>query len=222
MTQVGPAPAGSSGHVACRPRHRARRWSLGRSSRRSGPSAATARTAVPAGRRVGHEGDHARERVPGRSSGAELGSPAGELSQGRAGQGRHLLTSETKGNLPAKLNAQLAWVSARADRAWYALAHAHDRLRALGVDDDSIFAIDQASEPKFTPGERAAFAFARKLTVDPALIDDADFNGLKRYYSDSEIAELIYHVNHDVFFNRVTEAANLPLDGGPSGTVSRR
>jgi alkylhydroperoxidase family enzyme len=133
-----------------------------------------------------------------------------------------LRTSETRGNLPAKLNAQLAWVSARADRAWYALAQARDRLCALGVDDDSIFAIDRASEPKFTPGECAAFAFARKLTVDPALIADADFNDLKRYYSDSEIAELIYHVNHDVFFNLLTEAANLPLDGGPSGTVSRR
>ena len=129
-----------------------------------------------------------------------------------------LRTSETKGNLPPKLKAQLAWVSGRADRAWYALAHARDRLRALGVDDDSIFAIDQASEPKFTPGECAAFAFARKLTVDPALIDDADFSDLKKYYSDSEIAELIYHVNHDVFFNRVTEAANLPLESRSNGT----
>ncbi len=70
-----------------------------------------------------------------------------------------LRRSETKGNLPAKLNAQLAWVSARADRAWYALAHARDRLRALGLDDDTIFAIDQSSEPKFSLGECAAFAF---------------------------------------------------------------
>jgi alkylhydroperoxidase family enzyme len=133
-----------------------------------------------------------------------------------------LQISESKGNLSAKLNAQLAWVSARADRSWYALAHARDRLRRLGVDDDSIFAIDQANDSKFTPGERAAFAFARKLTVDPALIDDADFGQLKRYYSDSGIAELIYHVNHDLFFNRLTEAARLPLEGSANGTVMRR
>ena len=133
-----------------------------------------------------------------------------------------LRTSENKGNLPAKLNAQLAWVSARSDRAWYALSYAHDRLRTLGVDDDAIFSIDQASDSKFTPGERAAFAFARKLTVDPALIGDADFNDLKRYYSDSEIAELIYHVNHDVFFNRVTESAQLPLERPTTGAVSQR
>ncbi len=97
-----------------------------------------------------------------------------------------------------------------------------DRLRALGLDDDAIFAVDQASESKFTPPERAAFAFARKLTVDPALVGDPDFDALKKYYKDGQIAELIHHVNHDVFFNRVTEAAQLPLEDGVNRAVSRR
>jgi AhpD family alkylhydroperoxidase len=134
----------------------------------------------------------------------------------------HLRASHTKGNLPPKLKAELAWVSARADRAWYALACARERLRALDVAADTIFAIDQGTDSKFTSAERAAFAFARKLTVDPALIGDGDFDGLKKYYSDSEIAELIHHVNQAVFFNLVTEAASLPLDGGSSKVVSQR
>jgi alkylhydroperoxidase family enzyme len=75
---------------------------------------------------------------------------------------------------------------------------------------------------KFTPAERAAFAFAKKLTVDPALIGDADFDAMKTYYKEPEIAELILHVNHDVFFNRVTEAAQLPLDRGTNGAISLR
>jgi alkylhydroperoxidase family enzyme len=133
-----------------------------------------------------------------------------------------LLASESKGELSPRLNAQLAWVSARADHAWYALAVARDRLRALGIDDDAIFAIDDTSESKFTPAERAAFAFTRKLTVDPALIGDADFDALRTHYKESEIAELIHHVNHDVFLNRVTEAAQLPLEGDATGAVSRR
>lgn len=133
-----------------------------------------------------------------------------------------LWTAETKGKLPAKLNAQLAWVSARADHAWYALAYARNRLRAQGLNDDAIFAIDQANGAGFSPKELAAFAFAKKLTVDPALIGDSDFDGLRKHFSEAEIAELIYHVNHDVFFNRVTEAAALPLDGPAQGAVSRR
>ena len=123
-----------------------------------------------------------------------------------------LRASETKGNMPAKLNAQLAWVSARADHAWYALAYARDRLRAQDLSDDAIFAIDQADEKSspFTPAERAAFAFAKKLTVDPALISDDDFDTLRKAsYTDEQIAELIHHVNNDVFFNLVTEAASL-------------
>jgi AhpD family alkylhydroperoxidase len=128
----------------------------------------------------------------------------------------NLHASHTKGNLPPKLKAELAWVSARADRAWYALACARDRLRALDIADDTIFAIDEGTDSKFAPADRAAFAFARKLTVDPALIDDSDFDRLKKCYSETEIAELIHHVNQAVFFSLLTEAAGLPFDGGSS------
>ena len=178
---------------------------------------------VPARGRVGRTRASYPRFVPVRSNRCRIGSASWSTSP-RPGPARvaTLRISETKGNLPAKLNAQLAWVSARADCAWYALAHAHDRLRVLGLDDETIFAIDQASESRFTPGERTAFAFARKLTVDPALIGDADFDDLRKFYSESEIAELIYHVNHDVFFNRVTEAAQLTLEGSANGTVSHR
>jgi alkylhydroperoxidase family enzyme len=99
---------------------------------------------------------------------------------------------------------------------------ARDRLRALGLDDEATFAIDGSDEARFTPAERAACTFARKLTVDPALIDDDDFDALRTFYSDTQIAELIHHVNHDVFFNRVTGAARLPLDGIRTGSLSRR
>ncbi len=134
----------------------------------------------------------------------------------------NLRASNTKGNLPPKLKAELTWISARADRAWYALACARDRLRALDVADDAIFSINQPAELKFTPAECAAFTFARKRTADPALIGDGDFDGLKKYYSEPEIAELIHHVNQAVFFNLVTEAAGLPQDGRSRKVVSQR
>ena len=222
VTRVGPAPAGSRGSLSM--------------------PAAAPRPALESRSAVEAKWDECRERKP-RFPLVDESTTRGLLPNDsfssdkplpnwvrllvnfpKAGPARvaTLRRSETKGDLPAKLNAQLAWVSARADRAWYALAHARDRLRALGLDDETIFAIDQASEPKFSPGECAAFAFARKLTVDPALIDDGDFDDLRKFYSESEIAELIYHANHDVFFNRVTEAAQLPLEGSAKGTVSHR
>jgi alkylhydroperoxidase family enzyme len=55
-------------------------------------------------------------------------------------------------------------------------------------------------------------AFARKLTVDPALITDADIAGLRKHFPDQEVAEIVYHVTQAAFFDRLTEAAGLQLE----------
>jgi alkylhydroperoxidase family enzyme len=53
---------------------------------------------------------------------------------------------------------------------------------------------------------------ARKITVDPALITDADIEGLRKHYSDREVAEIVYHATQAAFFDRLTEAAGLRLE----------
>jgi alkylhydroperoxidase family enzyme len=119
--------------------------------------------------------------------------------------------TQTKGRLSPKLRAEIAWVCAREDRAWYALADARRRLKDLGLTDDAVFALDRPGD-RTPPAERAALAFARKLTVDPALITDADVEGLRKLYPDPEVAEIIYHVTQAAFFDRLTEAAGLRAD----------
>jgi alkylhydroperoxidase family enzyme len=119
--------------------------------------------------------------------------------------------SQTKGRLSPKLKAEIAYVAARNDRSWYALGHAMQRLAELGVSEDAIDALDHPGDS--TPAsERAALALARKLTVDPALITDADIEGLRKHYSDHEVAEIVYHVTQAAFFDRLTEAAGLRLE----------
>jgi alkylhydroperoxidase family enzyme len=129
--------------------------------------------------------------------------------------------AEAKGRLGPKLKAEIAYVAARNDRAWYALGHAIHRLKDLGLDDDAIDALDRPGDSIPQP-ERAALALARKLTVDPALITDADIEGLRRLYPDKEVAEIIYHVTQAAFFDRLTEAAGLRLEAGRDGSLSRR
>jgi alkylhydroperoxidase family enzyme len=53
---------------------------------------------------------------------------------------------------------------------------------------------------------------ARKLTVDPALITDADIEGLRKQYPDPEVAEIVYQVTQAAFFDRLTESAGLRLE----------
>ena len=119
--------------------------------------------------------------------------------------------AQAKGKLSPTFKAKIAWVGARNDRAWYALGHAKHRLNDLGLDDDRAFALDR---PEFagTPAERAALALVRKITVDPALVTDADVEAVREHYSDSETAEVVYLATQAASFDRLTEAAGLRLE----------
>ncbi|MDB5313346.1 MAG: Carboxymuconolactone decarboxylase family protein [Gemmataceae bacterium] len=131
----------------------------------------------------------------------------------KASRGRvaGLKTAAEKGTLSPRLKAAIAWATAREDRAWYALAVARERLKAVGLSDDQIFALD-GEKNDLPERERQAVAFARKLTVAPAYVTDTDVEGLRKVFTDKEVAEIVYHTCNAAFFDRVTEAASLPLD----------
>jgi alkylhydroperoxidase family enzyme len=116
----------------------------------------------------------------------------------------------TKGTLDDELKAQIAWSAARQDRAWYAIDQAARRLKKLGYSEDRIFALDQPAEKPDAAG--LVMAFARKLSSTPQAIADADIAGLRKHYKDSQVAEIVYHVTQAALFDRVTEAAGLPLE----------
>ena len=121
------------------------------------------------------------------------------------------LAAEDKGSLDPTLRAEVAYTAARRDRAWYALGHARRRLAALGLAEAKIEALDGPLDA-FPPLERAALALARKLTTDPALVDDADVASVRAHLDDRQTAELIHQVTEAAFFDRVTEAARLRLE----------
>lgn len=125
---------------------------------------------------------------------------------------KHRQALARDGKLDPKLKAQIAWVVSRENRAWYSMAHARARLNALGVSDDVLFSIG-ASEDSFTPAEQAIFAFARKLTSAPHTIVDEDVAGLRKLFSDHEVAEIIFLTCDANMFDRFTEMLRLPLEG---------
>jgi alkylhydroperoxidase family enzyme len=136
---------------------------------------------------------------------------AGNFTKGGKSFVGAIYRAETKGKLSPVLKGKIAWVGARSDRAWYALGHAKQRLNELGFTDDHVFAVDR---PDFasTPAEQAALALVRKITVDPALITDADVEAVRKHYSDSETAEVVYLATQAASFDRFTEAAGLRLE----------
>lgn len=118
--------------------------------------------------------------------------------------------SMENGELSPEWKAQINWVAARNDRAWYALAQAGQKLRDLGWSDDRIFALDDPGAN--SPAARAVQEFSKKLTVDPARIDDRDVESLRAHFSDKQVAEIIHQGTEAAFFDRVTESLALPVE----------
>ena len=159
--------------------------------------------------------DRARAVVPAAFSSGPLPQWIRLLAQfPEAGKARilSLLAAQDKGALDRTLRAQIAWAAAREDRAWYAIGHARRRLRELGQSDDAIFALDDPKDPSATPARTAVLSLARKLTVNPALVTDADVQAVRDHFSDRETAEVVYFITTAAFFDRVTEAAGLRLE----------
>jgi alkylhydroperoxidase family enzyme len=129
--------------------------------------------------------------------------------------------SATAGKLDPKLCAEIAWIAARNDRAWYALDIARKRLMALGFTNDAVFGLDHPTGS--TPaGRLAVYALAKKLTVDPALVENSDIEAVRQHFSDHEVAEVVFQVTQAAFFDRLTEAAGLPLDDESTPALTRR
>jgi alkylhydroperoxidase family enzyme len=116
-----------------------------------------------------------------------------------------------KGTLNPRLSAEIAWVAARNDRAWYALAIARDRLKRLGLTDDQIFALD-GDRKQFPEADQAALALAETLAVAPWKVTDEMVERCRKSFQDGQVGEIVHHVCNAAFFDRVTEVARLPFD----------
>jgi AhpD family alkylhydroperoxidase len=120
-------------------------------------------------------------------------------------------TVEEKGDLSAVLKAQVAWIVARQDRAWYAAGRARNRLKDLGQSDDQVYKLD-GDWSEFTPAERAMFTVARKLAASPVVLTDADVAEALRLTSPRDVVQLVNYVTVCASFDRITEAAGLRLE----------
>lgn len=120
-------------------------------------------------------------------------------------------SAEEKGNLAPLFKAQVSWIVARQDRAWYALALAKRRLLELGQTEDQVYALDGAWDG-FTPAERSLFNVAKKLSASPMLLSDDDVARAVEHAGPRDVVQLISYTTSRASFNRITEAAGLQLE----------
>jgi hypothetical protein len=120
-------------------------------------------------------------------------------------------SAEEKGDLSPLLKAQVSWIIARQDRAWYALGLARRRLKELGQSDDQIARLD-GDWSGFKPIERAEFTLARKLAASPVVLTDADVDDAVKLAGPRDVVQLISYTTTRASFDRITEAAGLRLE----------
>jgi alkylhydroperoxidase family enzyme len=118
--------------------------------------------------------------------------------------------------LDPRLRAQLRWVAAHANRCAYAEAYAAFDARRAGLDDQELEALRRGDDSRRTPGEKAALAFARKMTVDSAGITDDEFAALVREYGEKKTAAMVLLMAYSGFQDRLLLCLGTPLEaGGP-------
>jgi alkylhydroperoxidase family enzyme len=105
----------------------------------------------------------------------------------------------------------LFWVVSRGNNCHYCLGHQELKLRGAGLEDDTIASLD-SDWSIFDPRQRAALAYARKLTLEPQLVGDKDIAALKPLFSDAEIIELTYNIARFNATNRWTDGMGIPQD----------
>ena len=115
------------------------------------------------------------------------------------------------GELTELQKAQLNWIIARQDRAWYAVGHAKTKLESLGQTDDQIFALD-GDWHLFSEADQSLFAFAKHLAASPIALTDEDAALALKLTSPAHVVQTINHVASCAYFHRVTEAGGLPMD----------
>jgi len=119
--------------------------------------------------------------------------------------------ADEKGDLKPLLKAQVSWIIARQDRAWYATGLAKSRLKQLGWSDDQIYKLD-GSWKEFTPAERAMFTLAKNLAASPIVLTDAEVAEALKLTGPREVVQLIRYTTGRASFDRITEAAGLQLE----------
>jgi len=94
----------------------------------------------------------------------------------------------------------------------YVAAHMERLLRATERGQAILSALHSGSFDSLTPGDRLALNYAEGLTRGVHGVSDSDFIKVRGYFNDSQLVELTMTVCFFNYFDRFSEALNLPVE----------
>ena len=89
-------------------------------------------------------------------------------------------------------------------------------LAVAGVKDETVKLLTDklaaGDWTGFTPGERRAFLFARKLSTEPYAVAKDDLADLHRHFGPDRTADIVWWASRCHYMTRVADAFQLPLE----------
>ncbi len=100
------------------------------------------------------------------------------------------------------------------ERGEYEIAQHDVVAERMGIPRAKVDAIanERYNDPIFTDREKALLAFTRQ-SVRSVRIDDAAFNAVAAFYDRRQIVETLFVIGNYMMILRVSEAAEVPVDG---------
>jgi len=113
---------------------------------------------------------------------------------------------------------RLFWIASRTNNCQYCLGHQESKLLATGMTDDDLGHLD-TDWGRFPPSEQAAFALARRITLAPGDVSDADIAACLAHFTPQQVLEIVLSVAGNNAINRWKEGIGVPQSsaGGSSG-----
>jgi len=118
-----------------------------------------------------------------------------------------------EGTLSPKVKQTIAVLVSRDNSCAYCVAAHTGALRAMGVTDEELAAIEEdLDKAEFSIKEKALINFARQANINPGKIPDADFMALRDTgATDSEIVEALGVMELFTAFNKFLDSMEVPV-----------
>ncbi|MCL5884684.1 MAG: peroxidase-related enzyme [Deltaproteobacteria bacterium] len=119
-----------------------------------------------------------------------------------------------EGSLTRKVKQTIAVLVSRDNSCSYCVAAHTGALRAIGVTDEEISAIEEdPDKADFTTKEKALIRFARKANREPLKISDVEFGAFRETgATDAEIVEALGVMELFTAFNKFLDSLQVELD----------
>ena len=122
----------------------------------------------------------------------------------------------TSSTVDPQLRNLVSQMASRASGCGYCMAHTAHTAGRVGVSaakEDALW--EYETSPLFSDAERAALLVAQGAAQAPNAVTDADFTELKRYYTDTQIVDIVAVIALFGFLNRFNDTMATELESSP-------